>query len=328
MCIARCPDPTRIMQTSAIPVVPPRLVEPEFEGDVPIVQPIDIPVVELFDEPIEVIEPEPPRSLPVRLWRGFWSVAEWCFGLAALFVGLSVLAAIPLGQFLALGYLLEASGRVARTGRIRDGFIGIRTAARFGGIAVAGVLLWSPLYYLSLQTEAARIIDPQGRVARIMESWLIALMVLFVLHTGGALLRGGRVRHFFHPLNVPWLLIRFVRGRAYHEARDRVWETVVSLRLPHYFWLGARGFAGAFIWLVIPLLLLGQAHRAPAAGVLGGVLLAAVVLYVPFLQVRFARTQRFRAFFELRKLRQAYRGAPLAFTFALWIHLLFALPPS
>ena len=41
----------------------------------------------------------------------------------------TVLAALPVLQFLSLGYLLEAGGRVARSGRLREGFIGVRTAA-------------------------------------------------------------------------------------------------------------------------------------------------------------------------------------------------------
>ena len=41
------------------------------------------------------------------------SVAGWCFGVASLVLGLAVLAAVPLGQFLALGYLLESAGRAA-----------------------------------------------------------------------------------------------------------------------------------------------------------------------------------------------------------------------
>ncbi len=112
----------------------------------------------------------------------------------------------------------------------------------------------------------------------------------------------------------------------YAEARDRLWNTVVALRLPYYFWLGVRGFVGAFLWLIVPLLLLAQGHRVPVLGVLGGVLLAGVVLYVPFLQVRFARDNRFRAFREVRQVRAAFRRAPLAFALALWIHLLFAMP--
>jgi membrane protease YdiL (CAAX protease family) len=55
-------------------------------------------------------------------------------------------------------------------------------------------------------------------------------------------------------------------------------------------------------------------------------MLAVVVLYVPFLQVRFARDNRLRAFREFKQVRAAYRRAPLAFAFALWVHLLFAIP--
>jgi hypothetical protein len=96
--------------------------------------------------------------------------------------------------------------------------------------------------------------------------------------------------------------------------------------LPHYFWLGLRGFAGAFLWLIVPLLLLAQGHRIPALGVLGALGLAIVVFYVPFLQARFARDNRFRAFREIAPLRAAFRAAPMAFALALAIHLLFAMP--
>ena len=119
---------------------------------------------------------------------------------------------------------------------------------------------------------------------------------------------------------------RAFRGGLYTEARDRLWETVVALRLPYFFWLGVRGFLGALLWLIVPLLLLAQGHRFPALGVLGAVLLFAVVLYVPFLQVRFARDNRLRAFREFRQVRGAFKRAPLAFALALWIHLLFAMP--
>ncbi|VTR92334.1 Putative uncharacterized protein OS=uncultured Acidobacteria bacterium A2 PE=4 SV=1 [Gemmata massiliana] len=296
------------MASAAIPVAPPLLVEPDFEGEVPVVMPV------------------PPKNLLQRALGSVGSAVGWTFGVAALFLGLSVLAAIPLGQFLALGYLLEASGRVARTGRVRDGFIGVRTAALFGGAALACALMWLPLYFMSLQAEAARIIDPSGRLARRWEVGLTVLAVAFALHAAGALLRGGRIRHFLNPINVPWLAYRACRGGLYAEARDRVWNTAVGLRVPYYFWLGVRGFAGAFLWLAFPLLLLGLGHRYWFVGVMGAGLLACVVLYVPFMQVRFARTHRFRAFFEVLKVRQVYRRAPLAFALALWVHLLFAMP--
>lgn len=300
---------------SALPPVVADLVE----DDPPVVMPI--PVVRPEEDVIPVVLPRP---------RGFFgaigAAAEWCFGVCALFVGLAVLAAIPVGQFLALGYLLEASGRVARSGRLRDGFIGVRTAAKFGGVALVGAFLWLPLYLLSIEAQAARIIDPNGRIARQWEFWLTLLATLAALHGCAALLRGARVRNFLNPFNLPWLVVRAFRGGLYTEARDRLWNVVAGLRLPYYFWLGVRGFFGAFLWLALPLLLLGQGHRAPLVGVIGGLMLAAVVLYVPFLQVRFARDNRLRAFREFRQVRAAFRRAPLAFAFALWVHLLFAIP--
>jgi len=313
--------------SSALPPVVADLVEDEpvvadlVEDEPPLATLVAMPVAPRADE-IPVVMPLPSRGVFGTLATGL----EWCFGVCALFVGLSVLAAIPVGQFLALGYLLEASGRVARSGRLRDGFIGVRTAARFGGVALAGALLWLPLYFLSIQAEAARIISPYGRIAQQWELWLTLLATLVALHAVGALLRGARFRHFFYPLNVLWVARQALRGGLYTEARDRLWNLVVGLRLPYFFWLGVRGFFGAFLWLVIPLSLLAQGHRAPAVGILGGLMLAAVVLYVPFLQVRFARDNRLRAFREFRQVRAAFRRAPLAFAFALWVHLLFAIP--
>jgi hypothetical protein len=248
------------------------------------------------------------------------------FGFASLFLGLAILASVPIVQFLTLGYLLEASGRVARSGWLRDGFIGVRTAARFGGIATGAFLLWLPLYGMSYMAERARIIDLGSRISRQWETWLVVLAVLYAIHITAACLRDGRLRSFFWPLNFVWLIRQGFRENVVRTARDRLWNAVTALRLPYYFWLGVRGFLGAFLWLLVPLALLGQGHHLPAIGVLGGVLLGLVVLYLPFLQTRFARDGRLRAFLELRAVRRDYRSAPLAFALALCIHLLFAIP--
>jgi hypothetical protein len=205
----------------AIPVSPPNEVScPEVGAWA---EPVELAEVE------EVLWAEPlPRAIPVRYsWPlrvigWFASVVDWLFGLVVLFVGLAVLAAVPVGQFLALGYLLEASGRVARGGQIRDGFIGVRTAARFGGAVVAGFLLWLPLYAVSIGAEAARIIDPHGTTVRRWEGALALLAVVYALHATAALLHGGRLRHFANPLNIPWLAIRVIRGGAFADARDQL----------------------------------------------------------------------------------------------------------
>src|SRR5205807_807730 len=104
----------------------------------------------------------------------------------------------------------------------------------------------------------------------------------------------------------------------------------VSLRLPYYFWLGFRGFIGALAWLALPvtLLALGRAdfRGAPLLGFIGALLLAVVVLYLPFLQMQLASTNRLRAVFDLRAVRAAYCRAPWAFAFSFTATLLFALP--
>src|SRR5581483_10861870 len=81
--------------------------------------------------------PRWPRSWPLKLWYGLCFALDWLFGLASLLGCLAVLAAIPVINFLSLGYLLDASGRVARSGRLRDGFIDIPKFARIGSM-VAG----------------------------------------------------------------------------------------------------------------------------------------------------------------------------------------------
>ena len=71
-------------------------------------------------------------------------MAEGVFGLISLVLGLSILAALPVAQFLSLGYFLESSARVARSGRLRDGLIGVRPAARVGGLVTGSALSLLP----------------------------------------------------------------------------------------------------------------------------------------------------------------------------------------
>jgi hypothetical protein len=306
-----------------------------------------IPVLEVAEEDstaiLDVLPaglPAPPRRkrnplasalrLVGRGVRTVGSALEWLFGALVLMVGLAALAALPLLQFLSLGYLLEAGGRVARTGRLQDGFIGVRLAARLGGIVAGSWVLLLPVRLVAGLARSAQVIDPGGRAAAGWRFALTVLMGMTALHVAAACLRGGRLRYFLWPFNVVWLLRRLVRGGYYAEARDAVWETVESLQLPYYFWLGFRGFVGALAWLALPvtLLALGQrpAPAAPLVGFLGGALLAVVLLYLPFLQMRLAATGELRAVFELRAVRADYRRAPLAFTFAFLVTLLFALP--
>jgi hypothetical protein len=165
-----------------------------------------------------------------------------------------------------------------------------------------------------------------GGAARQWTFWLTVLAVLYAAHVAAACLRGGRFRYFLWPLNFVWVVRRALRGGLYAQARDNLWDFVVGLRLPYYFWLGLRGFVGALLWLALPVFLLGMGHQAPIAGVVGAGLLALVVLYLPFLQARFARDGRLRAYRDLGSVRAEYRRAPVAFALALSLQLAAAVP--
>lgn len=278
----------------------------------------------------ELVEP-PPRLRPLA-WsratvRTLVRAADWIFGLATVILGLATLAALPIVQFLSLGYLLESGGRIARTGRFRDGFIGMRQASRLGGIVLGGWLVSCPVWIVASYWRSARLIDPGGPATRL---WALAFFVLLaatLAHIVSALLRGGRLRHFVWPLFRPlraWR--RFRAGGAYGAARDGVYDFVVSLRLPFYFWLGVRGFAGAMLWLALPVTILALSRQAPAAIMLGGPLLAVVLLYLPLLQVHFARENRFGALFEVGVVRRIFARAPVAYWLAVTATLLLALP--
>jgi hypothetical protein len=258
------------------------------------------------------------------------SLLEWLFGITVLMIGLAVLAALPFLQLLSLGYLLEVSGRVARTGRLRDGFIGVRLAARLGGIVLGSWLLLLPVRLVADLAEAAQVIDPGSRVAAAWRTTLLVLMALTAVHIGAACARGGRLRYFLWPFNAVWLLRRLARGGYYVEARDAVWNTFLALRLPYYFGLGLRGFVGALAWLVLPVTLLAVGRLgSPGAALvsfLGAALLAVVLVYLPFLQARLAAANRLSPVFAVGGVRADFRRAPWAFALAFVITLLFALP--
>lgn len=267
----------------------------------------------------------------VRFFRAIAAGIEWVFGLGMVLIGLAILASIPVLNLLSFGYLLESAGRIGRSGRLRDGFVGVRTAARLGGIFFASWLCMLPVVLLSDFAKSAQIIDPGSAMAARWRVGLLILICLTFIHVASACALGGKLRHFISPFNLVWLLVRIVQGGYYTKARDAVWDTLVALRLPYYFWLGLRGLVGTFAWLFVPITLLVLSHAYPsplgnALGILGALLLTLALLYLPILQMRFATTNNFAEAFNLAEARRDYRRAPWAFTLAFIVTLLSALP--
>ncbi|MFK5921812.1 MAG: hypothetical protein QM496_06505 [Verrucomicrobiota bacterium] len=265
-----------------------------------------------------------------RCFAGLVSALDWVFGLLAIAGGLALLSVIPILNFLSLGYLLEVSGRVARTGKLRSGFVGIRKASRIGSAVIGIWVMLLPLRFVWGMWRDAELISPGGATAGAWRGGLIVLSVLVFFHIIWACIRGGRPWHFLWP--APLRLWRWLgQPGKLGTAWKGWWTYVVGLNLPYYIWLGARGFLGAVIWLLVPVgLLILAADRSPVAGgvlsLFGVLLLTPVVMWLPFLQAHFARVGRFGAMFELGEIRRLFNRAPIAFWLAFFITLLFAVP--
>ena len=288
-------------------------------------------------------EPESlaPPALPEKKTGFLRTAAHWVglffdyvFGLVAILLGLAVLSAIPILHFFSLGYLLEASARIARSGRIRDGFVGLRPAARFGKIIVAAWIIFLPIRLLHSYWRDANIIDAGSQTAAGLRIALVAAATLAVATIAWAVLRGGKFRHFL------WAApIRFLRwlgepkfsGNGWSQKFSRL-DFSAAVRLADYFKLGFFGFLGGALWLMIPVLILFGAAQLPKQGLsffvslIGGVLLGFVVLYLPVIQTRYAVYRRFGEFANWPGARRSFKKAPLALWVSLFVTVLFALP--
>jgi len=305
----------------------------------------DVIIAELVDPTNEVVEAvlAPNRGItrPMRafvvtgsrlVWRWTSQTVEWCFGLVSMIVGLSILATVPLLQFVSLGYLLELSARVGRSGKLRHGFQDVKNWGRFGGAVLAIWLLLLPLRLMADFHYSALLLDNSQRATEIQLAMLVYGTFLLA-HIPFACFRGGRFRHFAWP--APWsfgkqlLQVGFLA--TYTLARDRFCDGMSRLELPKYFWLGIRGFVVALIWIAVPITIMVAATQLPETAALffsfiGGVSLAVVLLYVPFLQANFAVDNKLRSGFDVRRVRQQFSRAPIAWWFALLITLSMALP--
>ena len=151
-----------------------------------------------------------------------------------------------------------------------------------------------------------------------------------LVHISWAVFRGGRLRSFLWPAPIK-LLRRWRQGGMYTSARDRFWNQIIGLRLPYYFSLGLRGFLVALAWLAVPVSILVIGSRLPQGlailtGLVGGLILLTVLLYLPFLQLNFARARQVADGFRWRVVRDQFCRAPVAFWIALTATLILALP--
>lgn len=253
----------------------------------------------------------------------------WClFGIATMIVLLAFVSAVPVLNFIALGYLLSVEGRVARSGKLRDAFPLVGGVAPWLGLfALTGWMCILPMRLLSEAAADARIIDPGSTADRLLH---LLLPVAMLTAIGITLLPIALVCAMY-PLGEEQKLHfppRF--SEFWTRAEHAIHDFVRSLRIREYFWLGFRGFAGAFLWLVIPTAFFAAARKTEGGPILitlfGGFLLIVVLSWMPFLQAHFAAENRFSAMFDLRAVRRLYANSPLCWMLTVVLTLALALP--
>ncbi|MDG2223463.1 MAG: DUF4013 domain-containing protein [Rubripirellula sp.] len=273
-----------------------------------------------------------PRWRPVRrLFGMFASFVRVCFSLASLVALLAFLTAIPIFQLIAFGYLLGVAGGLANGGTIRQALPQFRQAGQIGLAALAVFVAALPTQLLVHWESVAYLIDPGSGLAVAMRVLAIASSVLATGYLLWAWVRGGRLKHYLWPEPKRFFREGW-RWRTYRTASDRLWEFTSSLRLAHYFWLGARGAIGTLVWLIPALVIIvafreGESGLAGLIGFLSLVCLGLGILYLPMLQAHYAAENRFKALFEVRQIRGYFRHAPWAWLVAMFISLVLTPIP-
>ena len=270
-----------------------------------------------------------PRHHPFRALGWLFLVGT---GLASLLLLLAILAAIPIVNLLALGTMLEAEGRVVRSGRLRDGIPFAGALPRLGGIVI-GTLLWLLVIRFVTQASAdAALIDPGGPSARGWALVRFAVSLLVGFHLLATWFFGGSLPSFFRPVRNGRRLLRALRaGTAWGTASEALAQIIDAVQPGRLFSLGLRGFVGTFLWLLLPTLLFSFLGDTTKPGqvlvtLLGAILLGIVLAWVPFLQARFAAEQRLAVFRDLRTVRELWRRAPVVMLLALVILYGLSLP--
>ncbi|MDB5341543.1 MAG: hypothetical protein JWN70_7162 [Planctomycetaceae bacterium] len=319
---------------ATLPPVPQEVTDAELSSDELLDAAVPSESAELAVVPSLVDQLVAKAQCPHPIWHPIrfvgWAVSM-VFGIVTMVLTLAILAVIPIVNFIALGYLLDVEGRVARSGKFRDAFPLLPLAPRIGSMVIGIWIFLLPLRLLAWTAADARLISPGSAADHGWHFVLNLAMVLVTIHICLALARGGRFSTFFRPLkNLRWFMTQRRDPAYWDRAEQTVWEFLSRIRRTHFFWLGVKGWVGAFLWLVIPTAIFAAANKpnggAALVSIVGGILLCLVFAWVPFLQARYAAEGRLSAFKELRTIRELYRRAPVCLSLAAILTYALSLP--
>ncbi len=254
-----------------------------------------------------------------------------CWDLASLCVLLAVVAAIPIVQLASLGYLLHAAAELAAGRAWAAALPGRRLAGRMGVFVLLACLLRLPVALVHDLSYDAQLLLPGSQEAAGWRVTAFSLTLLWMAHVVWAAMRGGRPRHLLWPAPLRFLR-EFFRIQTWQRASDDLYGIVTKLHFPRLWFLGLRATCGALAWIFIPvtLMIIGQRSQnfppAAAVGLLGAAGMVLISFYLPFLQIQLAQHNRWRAMFDVKRVRRTFLCAPWAHASALWVLCLLCIP--
>lgn len=287
--------------------------------------PIDSSSKSSPDVPLAVIVTDPSFvRIPISVLKGV-------FSFTSLIVLLAILSAIPLVQLIAFGYLLNIAGQLASGARFRDSVPQLTQARQIGIAAVVVMIAALPTQLLAHWESVATVIEPGSDRAAMLRTLAIGSTWIAMVYLMWAWARGGRLIHYLWPEPTRFLREGW-RPRTWTSLPDRLWQFTASLELKRYFWLGLRGVVGTLVWLIPAFIIIaafrnGETGWAGLVGFLALVALGISLLYLPMLQAHFAAEDRFRALFEVQRIRQDFRRAPWAWLVSMVVALILTPIP-
>lgn len=260
------------------------------------------------------------RLHSINLFKKFQAVLAAFWGAVCIVWFLAALAALPIIQFACLGYLLSAASNLANRKPWATGLPKLEEAGRLGGFIFIASLLWIPIWIINNISYSAQLLVPNTNESLNWRIGSFAITGFWLVYVVWAAMRGGGLKEFLWPAPV-----RFVRTfflpETWSRCRETLYDFINRLQFPFYWWLGARATIGALLWLSVPALMMvfgirGDADRlAGLVGLIGFVGMLVVVLYLPFLQMQFAMSNKVSDLWNIPEVRRRYLYAP-------WLHSL------
>jgi hypothetical protein len=267
-----------------------------------------------------------PNVLRQPVAAGCWLI-QAIVGIVCLLTLLTLAATIPVLNLLTLGYLIEVQGRVARTGKLGDGLPLLPAARRAGLVMLWIALFLVPVRWLAGAASDAWLISPGSAQAWLWVAGLLVVSLFVTAHLLLSLARGGGFWCFLRPLKI-FLSFRaqLNDGKYWGRATRELCGFFGALQLVHHVRLAAFAYVGIVLWVAIPTAMFTAVSYVDGPWqrwltLVGGLGLVPVLMWLPFLQTRFAAEGRFRALFELGPVRELFRRAP--FTWALTLIVLY-----